>query len=145
VERRSLKRAKLAGVIVLALVVIGAGALWRVRRSGSGTHEIPRDVRAPEGTRVRVQVLNGTKTRGLARHATSLLRDRGFDVLETGNGEARDTSIVYDLTGHPDWAARVAKLFPPARVEQRPDSSRYLDVVVVVGTTWRAPAEPFHP
>jgi hypothetical protein len=145
-ERRTLRRARLALVVAIALVVIGAGALWQARRRGGGPAEIPRNVRAPEGQRVRVQVLNGTKTRGLARRATMLLRDRGFDVLETGNGgEPRDTSIVYDLTGHPEWAARVAKLFPPARVDTRPDSSRYLDVVLVIGTAWRAPAEPFHP
>jgi hypothetical protein len=145
-ERRTLRRARLALVVAIALVVIGAGALWRSRHLGDGSTEIPRNVRAPDGQRVRVQVLNGTKTRGLARRATMLLRDRGFDVLETGNGgEARDTSVVYDLTGHPEWAARVAKLFPPARVETRPDSSRYLDIVVVIGAAWRPPTEPFHP
>ena len=42
------------------------------------------EVRAPDGVRIRVQVLNATKTRGLARRATMLLRDRGFDVVEMG-------------------------------------------------------------
>ena len=45
-----------------------------------------------------------------------LLRDRGFDVLETGTtASGGDTTVVYDLTGHPDWAARVARVFNPAR------------------------------
>jgi hypothetical protein len=67
-------------------------------------------------------------------------------VLETGTeSRRRDTTIVYDLTGHPEWAQRVARSFTPARVETRPDTSRYLDVVVVLGTTWRPAAQPFHP
>ena len=59
--------------------------------------------------------------------------------------EVRDTTLVLDLSGHPDWANRVAKLFAPARVEARTDSSRYLDIAVVLGATWRPPAEPFYP
>jgi hypothetical protein len=90
--------------------------------------------------------LNGTKVRGLARRATQLLRDRGFDVVETGTiNDARDTTLILDVSGHPDWANRVGKLFPPSRVQARPDSSRYLDVVVVLGATWRPPTQPFYP
>jgi hypothetical protein len=141
-----LKRARLLVVVLIALAVIGAGAVWRVRKHSTAAPSIPRDARAPEGVRVRVEVLNGTKTRGLARRATMLLRDRGFDVLETGTvSEARDTTIVYDLTGHPDWANRVARVFMPSRVETRTDSSRHLDIAVVLGSTWRTPSEPFYP
>jgi hypothetical protein len=102
--------------------------------------------RAPDSVRVRVQVLNGTTTRGLARRATMLLRDRGFDVVETGTvSDARDTTLVLDLSGHPDWARRVARVLGIARIAARPDSSRYLDIAVVLGATWRPPAEPLHP
>jgi hypothetical protein len=104
------------------------------------------DQHAPANTRVRVQVLNGTKTHGLAQLATQLLRSRGFDVVELGTvSSGRDTTVVLDLSGHPDWAQRVARSFSPARVETRPDSSRYLDVAVVLGTAWRPPAEAFNP
>ena len=30
-------------------------------------------------------------------------------------------------------------------VESRPDSSRYLDVTVLIGSSWRPPAQPFYP
>lgn len=104
------------------------------------------DQHAPANTRVRVQVLNGTKTHGLGQLATELLRSRGFDVVELGTvSSGRDTTVVLDLSGHPDWAQRVARSFPPARVEARLDSSRYLDVAVVLGAAWRPPAEPFNP
>jgi LytR cell envelope-related transcriptional attenuator len=75
-----------------------------------------------------------------------LLRDRGFDVVETGTtAKQTDTTLVLDLSGHPDWAKRIASLFPPARVEARVDSSRYLDIAVVIGSTWRAPPEALNP
>jgi hypothetical protein len=144
----------LAGVAVIAVAVLGAGAMWRARRhpatpptaAAAPPPKIPDDVRAPDSVRVRVQVLNGTKVRGLARRATVVLRDRGFDVVEMGTDRnGGDTTIVYDLTGHPDWAQRVARVLAPARVVARPDSSRYLDVAVVLGTAWRPPAEAFYP
>jgi hypothetical protein len=93
-----------------------------------------------------VQVLNTTKTRGLARRATRLLRDRGFDVVELGTASPTiDTTIVLDLSGHPAWAEAAAKVMSPARTRSRPDSSRYLDVTVLIGSTWRPPTEPLYP
>jgi len=135
-----------AAIVVLVLVAAGtAGSM--LRRSHRSVVAAPTvEIRAPEGARIRVQVLNGTKTRGLARRATILLRDRGFDVVETGTTtNASDTTLVLDLSGHPAWAATVAKLFQPARVATRADSSRYLDVAVVLGASWRPPTEPFNP
>jgi len=106
----------------------------------------PPDASAPQSERVRVQVLNATTVRGLARRATMVLRDRGFDVVEMGtSGEQRDSTLVLDRSGHPEWAALVAKAMGGARVEARPDSSRYLDVTVLVGASWRPPTEPVYP
>jgi hypothetical protein len=141
------KRRGVLVVAVLAVVVIfGTVMALRSRLTRGVVAPPPAQVRAPDSVRVRVQVLNGSKVRGLARRATMLLRDRGFDVVETGTiSDTRDTTLVLDVSGHPDWANRVAKLFPPSRVQARPDSSRYLDVVVVLGTTWRPPAQPFYP
>ena len=96
--------------------------------------------------RVRVQVVNTTTTRGLARRATALLRDRGFDVVDMGTaGDGIDSTLVLDRSGHPDWARRVAAALGAARVEARPDSSRYLDVTVLLGRSWRPPTQPFYP
>ena len=103
-------------------------------------------VRAPHGARVRVEVLNATQTRGLARSATRWLRDGGFDVVGTGTtrGPLAET-LVLDRSGHPDWARQVAKRLGGANVESRPDSSRYVDVTVFLGNSFRAPPQPLNP
>jgi hypothetical protein len=146
-----MKRLRWLAAALLLAIVLGA-ASWvlharRVPRSplasilpdGGGP-------RAPEGVRIRVQVLNTTKTRGLARRATRVLRDRGFDVVELGTTTPTlDTTLVLDLSGHPEWAEAAAKVLGPARTVARPDSSRYLDVTVLLGRTWRPPAHPLDP
>ncbi|HEV7992409.1 MAG TPA: LytR C-terminal domain-containing protein [Gemmatimonadaceae bacterium] len=145
-----MKRLLIVAAAVLLLVVLaGAGVVLRSRDAATPVLQAfhaPAQVRAPDGVRIRVQVLNTTKTRGLARRATRLLRDRGFDVVELGTASPTiDTTIVLDLSGHPAWADAAAKVMGPARTRARPDSSRYLDVTVLIGSTWRPPAEPLDP
>jgi hypothetical protein len=146
VERRRLIRRALAG---LALLLLAAGVVLVVRRPSTRAPQAVRqrvDAEAPAGVRIRVEVLNATRVRGLARRATMHLRDRGFDVVNVGTSrEARDSTLVLDRSGHAEWAALVARALGGARVEPAPDSSRYLDVTVLVGATWRPPAEPFYP
>jgi hypothetical protein len=144
-------RLRIAAVVLLVLLVLGA-ATWVIHARqgvrGPLAAVLPRGSgpRAPADVRVRVQVLNTTKTRGLARRATRLLRDRGFDVVELGTTTPMlDTTLVLDRSGHPAWASSVADLLQPARAVARPDSSRYLDVTVLLGRTWRPPAHPLDP
>ena len=103
-------------------------------------------MRAPDGVRVRVEVLNASTVRGLARRATMHLRDRGFDVVAIGNaGERRDSTIVLSRAGDEEWARRVARAMGGVPVEVRPDSARYVDVSVLLGSHWRPPPGPFRP
>jgi len=137
------------GRILLALIVVGALAWFGVRalnkRTGSIVVTVPDYAKPPEGVRIKVEVLNGTRTKGLARRATQLLREHGFDVVGSGtNPDQMAKTLVLDRSGHPDWAARVGRAMNAAVLE-RPDSSRYLDVTVILGADWRAPALPFHP
>ena len=130
--------------LILCVVAWIASQLLSLR-STPGEGYAPDDARAPEGTRIKVEVLNATKTKGLARKATLYLRDRGFDVVGSGNvGEQRTTTIVYDRSSHPEWARLVARAMN-APVTTRPDSSRYLDVTVLIGANWRPPPLPLHP
>jgi hypothetical protein len=137
--------------ILLAVVVGGAGYYgWtryeRARSVASNAHaEAPANAKAPPGTRIKVEVLNATTTKGLARRATLFLRDRGFDVVAIGTArEQREASLVIDRSKHPAWAQLIANAMG-ATVTSRPDSSRYVDATVLVGSSWRPPSEPFYP
>lgn len=147
-ERPALiRRIALAFAAALLIVVIAVMVRWGASPGsgpllGSGA---PRRI-VPEGTRVRVEVLNATATRGLARRATLHLRDRGFDVVAMGNApEHRDSTLVLDRAGNAEYAKMVADALGGARVEPRADPSGYLDVTVLLGASWRPPAEPFYP
>ena len=142
---------KVGSLILLAVVVGGAGYYgWtRYERAKSAAvepqPEAPENAKAPPNTRIKVEVLNATTTKGLARRATLFLRDRGFDVVAIGTArEQRESSLVLDRSNHPAWAQLIANAMG-ATVVSRPDSSRYLDATVLVGTSWRPPAEPFYP
>ena len=142
------RRRRYGRIIVVVLILLGIGrigwqllALWPAKNGSSA----PEDARAPEGVRIKVEVLNATQTKGLARRATVYLRDRGFDVVGSGNvAEQRASTVVYDRSAHPQWARLVGRAMN-APVVERPDSSRYLDVTVLLGGNWRPPALPFHP
>ena len=142
--------------IVIALVLTGGAGLlwWRGASPASDGGRIGRTLftpqeRAPEGVRIRVEVLNATSTARLAQSATRLLRDRGFDVVATGNSPTkRDSTLVLDRTNHPEWARLVASVLGRSgsgAVELRPDTSRYVDITVLLGAEWTPPSKAFDP
>ena len=141
---------KIGRWILLAAVVGGAGYYgWtrydRARSAADAQPEAPADAKAPPNTRIKVEVLNATTTKGLARRATQFLRDRGFDVVAIGTArQQRETTLVIDRSNHPAWARLIANAMG-ADVSSRPDSSRYVDATVLVGANWNPPAEPFYP
>ena len=143
--RRARRRVALGSAVIL-LLALGMIAAWRSGVPSLASPESPPEARAPEGIRIRVEVLNATGTPRLARHATRVLRARGFDVVEIGNAPERlDSTLVLDRTGNPEWASRVAAVMGGASVDARPDTSRYLDVTVLVGASWRPPPEALYP
>lgn len=132
---------------VLALAVVRIGVPGRLRWFGAGPQSSPPVARVvPEGTRIKVELLNATDTRSLARTAAAVMRDAGFDVVYFGNtAERQDSTVVRDRSNHPDWATLAAGVLGPARTEVRADSGRLIDLTVLVGRRWRPPAEPFRP
>jgi hypothetical protein len=140
-EPDTLKRL-IAGVVGVAALAV-AFLFWR-----GDTMSPPESigVLVPDDVRIKVEVLNASGQRGLARRATFALRDAGFDVVRFDNSsERRDSTLVLSRSGRDDWAALVSRALGGARVESRPDSLRYLDVTVLLGTDWRPPSKPFHP
>jgi hypothetical protein len=145
---------------VLALVAVTAGVVrYRTSSATAGAKQSqsanppasvsPKSLPEPKwaaGTRITVEVLNATKVRGLARRAALTLRDQGFDVVSTGtNHDPFDSTQVLDRTGHREWAIRAARAMGGATVLVRPDSSRDVDLTVLIGATWRPPPQPFYP
>jgi hypothetical protein len=141
-ESDTLKRI-IAGVVGVAALAI-AFLFWR------GDTVAPPErvnVLVPDNVRIKVEVFNASGQRGWARLATFALRDAGFDVVRYGNDPPphQDTTVVIARSGRDDWAQLVARALGGARIESRPDSSRYLDITVLLGSTWRPPSKPFHP
>jgi hypothetical protein len=154
------RRVVLIAAGVLALVAVTAGVVrYRASTSAPDTKQQSRaqlpsaspeaSLREPKwatGTRITVEVLNATRVRGLARRAALTLRDQGFDVVSTGtNRDPFDSTQVLDRTGHRDWAVRAAKAMGGATVLVRPDSSRDVDLTVLIGASWHPPSQPFYP
>jgi hypothetical protein len=154
----------LLGIVLVGLVV--GIRRWRAHHATSGTSSPPGrttastksdtarptplpdsayNTHAPDSVHIKVEVINATDIRGLARRATLYLRDRGFDVVLIGGTKIRDNqTMVYDRSGHPEWARLVAKAMD-GRMEVHPDTSRYVDVTVFLGKNWTPPAQPFYP
>jgi LytR cell envelope-related transcriptional attenuator len=148
-----------AGVLIVVLAAIVAVISYR-RARGHAAAPTQTITRAPSpgsstpladppwanGQRITVEVLNATKVKGLARRAARALRDQGFDVVSTGtNHDQFDSTQVLDRTGHRDWAVLAAKAMGGGTVLVRPDSSREVDLTVLIGASWRAPSQPFYP
>lgn len=139
-------RSLVFGSAVVLSMAVGGWYWWARAQAGPSAGAAPPDLTAPGRDRIRVEVLNATRIRGLARRGTFVLRDRGFDVVSIGNtAQQSDSTLVLDRSNHPEWAARVARALGGARVVARPDSTLYVDVTVLLGRTWRPPPEPLHP
>lgn len=145
-----------AGLLACAALLLVTPAACRHDRDGTKSSALPAARaatpvdpavgRAPPGVRIKVEVLNATRSRGLARRVTLYLRDRGFDVVAMGtSARTQSNTIVLDRSNHPDWARLIARALRADTVQERPDTSRYLDATVLIGTEWAAPALPFHP
>jgi hypothetical protein len=136
-------------IVLFAALLIACGAVARLYLRSGPRFRAPRGAAGPvvpQGAHVKVEVLNATDTKGLARRAMLVLRQAGFDVVFFGNSSERaDTTRILDRSGHADWAALAAHAMGRALVEQRPDSSRFLDLTILVGRNWTPPLEPLDP
>jgi hypothetical protein len=131
-------KSRIAAIVaaVVVAVALPAAAIVVLRDdAASGEHDLT------PSKRVRVEVLNAAGRAGLAREATRRLRARGFDVVYFGNAEefGQDSSVVLDRVGDLRTARSVAGALGIRSVASEPDSSRLLDVTVILGLDWPPP------
>ncbi len=133
------------GVVLLA-VGVGVG-VWLASNWGPGVssrNAAGDSIPPPVAERVRVEVLNGGGVEGAARAATRILRDGGFDVVTYLNAEnfTDGPSVVLDRVGRRRWAEQVGALLGIPGIRNEPDSTRLLEVTVVLGREWRPEQAP---
>lgn len=141
--------------LLLVIAIVSGVAAWRRRvdQAAAAAGEVRAAAlddslaRAPRGTRVIVRVVNASGRRGLGRRATLVLRDYGYDVVDFDGaaGGARATTEIADHTGHAAWAAHLQRALGTGTIIARADSSRYVDLTVLIGRDWQPPTQPFRP
>ena len=140
------RRPRTTAAVVTAAVVVGLGVWAAVRFAGwPGAPEADPDPRTLlDPAEVRVEVLNGAGSSGIAREATYGLRSAGFDVVFFGNAGRFDheRSFVLDRTGTIERAKAVAAALRIDSVGVAVDPSLMLDVTVVLGRDWRPDPPP---
>ena len=132
----------------------GAAAVALLRRPGSPQPEHastaarpPAELAwsVPDGQETAVvEVMNGTDHRGLARVAARLLRSRGIDVVGYDNTDSVARTTLLVRRGDDRRARTVARALGIGLIRSAPDSTRHVDVTVVLGEDFR-PRGEVHP
>jgi LCP family protein required for cell wall assembly len=124
-----------------------AEALFAALRDGGRIPDVgltaPTELAAPD---VRVVVLNGAGTAGLAGDVEAFLEARGFEVVATGNAGTDDApDFDHEVTevahgpGDEAKAELVREFLPGARLVALDEAPPRGDVVVTVGADWTGP------
>lgn len=131
------------GAIVVFALVLGAFAASTLHQhldvdGGPARRTVPEEGPPRPSlarSRIRVEVRNGSGIAGAAARMTTVLRERGFDVVDFGNADRMDhgRTHVLDRSGRPALAREVAMALQGVPVEAAPDSTLFLDVTVVIG------------
>ena len=109
------------------------------------TQPIPGD----KGPAITVEVLNANGRAGDARAGTRLLRRAGIDVVYFGNAPEAglDSTRIIVRRGQVKVGERVRSALGTGRVEVQLDSTRLLDVSVLLGADFMGSSSPLdlHP
>ena len=139
VRRRRTSSKRVVGL----LTAFGGLALTACQDDG-GARAFP--IPGERGERVVVEVLNAGGRPGAARLGALALRRAGIDVVYFGNADAGalDSTQIVVRRGSVATGQRVRAALKLGRVSVAPDSTRLLDVTVLLGRDF-TPAFDFHP
>lgn len=136
-------RSRAAAVLGVLLAFAAVAFLIRVGRpTPVGDHLYP----VPGGDEVvQVEVLNASGKTGLGRVGTRTLRRNGFDVVFFGTADTTsDSTHLIVRRGSSERAEQVRKALGVGKIESSPDTTRRVDVTVILGMDWKGPEE-LHP
>lgn len=139
----------------LSAVLIGA-ALWytllyrntetQFSAAGAFIQQMDSSALAPANIRVRVRVLNGTKTSGLARRATQRLRDHRYDVVDYATAQTPSAETIVEVGAESrSIGERVVRALGGGTVREVDKPPAHTDVLVILGNDWQPPPQPFRP
>jgi hypothetical protein len=128
--------------VVGALAIFGSrsqGALRSEARPGGLAWPVP-------GTEIPItaEVLNGTDRARLARLGARILREKGIDVISTGNAKPAAVTRIIIRRGSRESAHAVRRALGLGVVDSAPDSLLRLDVTIILGDDFH-PVTPLHP
>lgn len=126
-----------AGILCLILVVSLFIRIFSPRAESKRTDEsfLIQDI-------IQVEVLNGAGASGIATRFTNILRDSGFDVVETGNFEHFNVEKSY-IISRIDNAESARKLAQVLNIDKEQiivlaSNNFFLDATIVIGADWKA-------
>ena len=129
---------------IVSLFVAGACVALAACQGDGGARAFP--IPGERGGRVVVEVLNAGGRPGAARLGALALRRAGIDVVYFGNADAGalDSTQIVVRRGSVATGQRVRAALKLGRVSVEPDSTRLLDVTVLLGRDFTPPFD-FHP
>lgn len=125
-----------AGILCLVLIVSLFIRIFNPRAESERTEEsfLIQDI-------IQVEVLNGVGATGIATRFTNILRESGFDVVETGNFEHFNVekSYVISRVDNAENAKRIAQVLniDPEQIIVLASNDFFLDATIVIGADWK--------
>jgi len=91
------------------------------------------EVQKLDKSKLKIKVINGTKTSGLASDYATYLVENGYNKATTGNGEATSKTKILVYNANKDIKADIEKDFQIDNIEFLSSSDETYDVIVILG------------
>jgi LytR cell envelope-related transcriptional attenuator len=141
----SIAKSVLTGLIVVFVFAVGYLSYAFISR-GTNPPPVSAPPEKPQKI-IQLDVLNGTRTRGVAARCMNYLRTNGFDVVEMKNYKVSNIphTLVVDRVGDRVAARQIASALGVSEknVIQQLNPDYFVDVSVIIGADYSS-LKPFH-
>ena len=138
-EKKSFNNTAINALIfLLAIVVIYLGYSFIIKITDQNRYNKAGDEMEAPADIVQLEVMNGCGASGVADRVTDYLRQKGCDVVNSGNYKSFDVekTLVVDRAGNYANALKIAKMLGVAKKEtiiRQLNDEYFLDVSVIIG------------